>query len=94
MSTEELLIKTIEDNTRVIRAMHQVLLDAQSDYVFTEDACRILGIKNERDFKWLRDNGHLPNGFAKRGRHFVYKKKVLYIVADKIDRGMIVIPSR
>ena len=91
---DELLIKTIADNTRVIMAMHQVLLDAQSDYCFTVDACRILGIKNERDLKWLRDQGHLPNGFSKRGRHFIYKKRLLYVLADKIDRGLINIPKR
>lgn len=82
MDYQKEILQTLQD-------IKQLLAANQSDYCETEEACRIIGVKNYRYLKQLNDRGLLPR--YQRGDSFKYKKTDLYKIAAKLDSGAIVL---
>lgn len=90
-------------NKEVLRELKGLRTQQQSsgtDYAKTDEAVAILGIKDSRKLKFLRECGHFASGeFSmrgggeKRGKYFLYKKSALYRIAQKLDAREIIIPG-
>ncbi len=82
MGFEEKQIKLLEKIVKLLEA-------DQSDYCESDEACRIIGVKNYRYLGQLNKNDLLPR--YKRGEGFKYKKKDCLRIAAALDSQTIVL---
>lgn len=75
----------------VLNQIHSVLLNNSSEYAMTDEALKIVGLKSKYDLTLLRNSFMKPGEYGKRGRYFVYKKEALKKLADKLDKGEIIL---
>ena len=76
------------DIINAINGLRSALLNNQSDYCETQEACRIIGVNNIRALKHLNDKGVLTR-YPREGKRFVYKKTECYKVAALLDNKTI-----
>lgn len=77
--SDELLQQLI----KTLKAVNTTLLDQRSDYCETDEACRIIGVNNNRYLAQLFKRNLLPR--YSRADGFVYKKSDCYKVAAALD---------
>jgi hypothetical protein len=75
-----------------LKALRKELNLSQRTEVFAKEAAQILGFKNTRVLKELRDLGRITK-FTKRinGKEFIYDKAELQELREKIDAGEILV---
>lgn len=82
MSTEEKTLQVLSD-------IKHLLASGQSDYCETDEACRILGLNNNRYLTQLFKRELLPR--YPRAEGFRYKKTDLYKIAAALDTKIIIL---
>jgi hypothetical protein len=83
MTTEEAILQEL-------KTISSALLANQTDYADSEEAARIISLKNTRDLKRLNEMQILPRyPRGKGGKGYVYKKKDCHRVAAMLDENKI-----